>query len=367
MNYDIILRGENEFFPKLNNKTYNILKVDDKKKEQFMNNIFKKFIDKKDVRIIAIDFEFNKVSKTDRDVALMQLNLEDESDIAFIFIFKPIEIDTTTLLELLTNRDIIKILHGGESLDIPYLFNQLLSTKENVNNFSNNFYDTKYLCDFNNVDLEVPEKCGIYHLLINNKIITQEKLEELDKLSDKLGPLYLIQIDIYNLSYDLLNYSLYDVIYLPELLKKFLSRNNFYTKIIPEIAVIIHKSKRQIEPQFDKITKIVNYLNYCYIKKDDKQVFLKDIYNIVIEKFNKTDIFKLKQINYFKNFIETILKLYIFYNIESDNIIYNNNTNEPINEINFNFYFIWLKQYQNFYILINNHIKLIKINIDKII
>ena len=51
-------------------------------------------------------------------------------------------------------------------------------TKENVNNFCNNLYDTKYLCDFNNIDLEVPEKCGIYHLLINNKIITQEKLEE---------------------------------------------------------------------------------------------------------------------------------------------------------------------------------------------
>ena len=367
MNYDIILKGNQEFFPKLNNKTYNILKVDDKKKEQFMNSIFKKFIDSKNIRFIGIDFEFNKVSKTDRDVALMQINLEDESDIAFIFIFKPSEIDTTILLELLTNRDIIKILHGGESLDIPYLFNQLLSTKENVNNFCNNFYDTKYLCDFKNVELEVPEKCGIYHLLINNQIITKEKLEELDKLGEKLGPLYLIEIDIYNLTFDLLNYSLYDVIYLPELLKKFLSKNNFYTKIVPEIAVIIHKYKREFEPQFDKITKIINYLNYCYIKKNDKQIFLKDIYNIVIEKFNKTDIFKLKQINYFKNFIETILKLYIFYNIETDNIIYNNNTNQPINEINFNYYFIWLNQYQNFYILINNHVKLIKTNIDKII
>ena len=42
MNYDIILKGKQEFFPKLNNKTYNILKVDDKKKEDLRKSLCEK-------------------------------------------------------------------------------------------------------------------------------------------------------------------------------------------------------------------------------------------------------------------------------------------------------------------------------------
>ena len=45
MDYTLVLEGKNEFYPNLNNKTYNILLVDNKKKIKYMINYFKKFIE----------------------------------------------------------------------------------------------------------------------------------------------------------------------------------------------------------------------------------------------------------------------------------------------------------------------------------
>lgn len=359
------LKGENEFYKKLNNKTYNILKVDNNEKIQMMYNIFDKFIKKANEGIkcfIGIDFEFNKVSKENRDVALMQINLEDNSNIGYIYLLYPPNTGKK-LLELLTTKNIIKILHGSESLDIPYLFNQLLVSKKNINNFCENFYDTKYLCDYRNQELDNKEKCGIYDLLINNKIINQEKLNELNKIGERLGPLYLIDIDINDMSIDLIKYSLYDVIYLPELLKKFLNKNNIYTKIIPEISIIVNKYKRNVEDEFIKIEKIVSYLNNCNIK--NKKIKLIDIYNIILIKINNTEIIKLRNINYFKNFIDNIIKFFIYYNVNLLTKIYNTH-NQKINEINFDYYINWLKKYQNLFFLMQQYNKLFSYIIKKI-
>ena len=196
---------------------------------------------------LGIDFEFNKVSKTDRDVALMQINLENDSNNGYIFALYPPELskeDNKILIDLLTNTRIIKILHGSESLDIPYLFNQLLITSENINNFCIGFNDTKYLCDYLHLEKGLKGKCSIYNLLADNKVITQNKVIELEKIEEITGPIYLVKIDVHNMSEYILKYSLYDVIYLPELIKKFLSISIVYTHIIPNISCLINKFKR---------------------------------------------------------------------------------------------------------------------------
>ena len=142
--WNLILKGENEFYPGLNSKTYYILKVDSNININHMNNIIKKFnLSSNDIsnkHYLGIDFEFNKVSKTDREVALMQMNLENNSNDGYIFVLYPPELskeNNQILINLLTNTKIIKILHGSESLDIPYLFNQLLITKENIDKMMN--------------------------------------------------------------------------------------------------------------------------------------------------------------------------------------------------------------------------------------
>ena len=330
--YDLILYGKDEFYPKLSNKTYNILKIDNKQKEKFMVSIINDFI-KSQNKYIGIDFEFNKISKTDRDVALMQINLENDSDIGYIFILYPPNLDKNNLnilVKLLTNKKIIKIFHGAESLDIPYLFNQLLITKENIDNFCINFYDTKYLCDYYFIDNVTTGKCGIYNLLVDNNIITQDKLNELDKLGKEMGPLYLINISIDNLSNKLgkkiFKYSLYDVLYLPELIKKIIKRGEIYSDIIPEISTIINKYKRGYEDDIIKIDKIINEYNDCYIISNNNKILIKDIWEIyyfyLSDENNYLD--KLKQINYFKSFIIIIIKFIVYSNLINNFSVFKN-------------------------------------------
>ena len=83
INWNLILKGSNEFFPGLNSKTYNILKVDSDQLANSMCEIIKDFngssSNTSNKHYLGIDFEFNKVTKGDREVALMQINLENDS------------------------------------------------------------------------------------------------------------------------------------------------------------------------------------------------------------------------------------------------------------------------------------------------
>ena len=102
MKPDKILYGKDEFYPKLNNKIYNIYNIDNRDKEKYMTKIFKSFIKNQKNNInekhfIGIDFEFNKISKNDRDVALMQINIENNSNIGYIFLLYPPDLNDKQL------------------------------------------------------------------------------------------------------------------------------------------------------------------------------------------------------------------------------------------------------------------------------
>jgi hypothetical protein len=283
--WNLILSGKKEFYPGLNSKTYYILKVDSDINIKHMNNIIKKFnLSSKDIsnkHYLGIDYEFNKVSKTDREVALMQINLENDSDDGYIFVLYPPELskeNNQILLDLLTNNKILKILHGSESLDIPYLFNQLLITKENIDNFCQGFYDTKYLCDYLHLESGVKGKCSIYNLLVDSKIITEKKIIELEKIEQKTGPIYLVEIKIHNMSDDILKYAFYDVIFLPELLKKFLSKSFVYTHVIPNISCLINNYKRNLEKEYLILEEFTQKMNMNFLFDGYRIVLLRDIW-----------------------------------------------------------------------------------------
>jgi len=354
--YNLILYGKNEFYLNLNNKTYYIYKIDNKENEKIMYEIINKYIDNQNNNInekhyIGIDFEFNKISKGDRDVALMQLNIENDSDIGYIFVLYPPDLeDQEIIIKLLTNKYIYKILHGSESLDIPYLFNQLLIKTENINNFCKNFYDTKYLCEYYNIENEIIEKCSIYELLLNKQIINENKLKELNKMNEIIGPLYFININIYKLSDNIFKYSLYDVIYLPELLKKFINKNIIYNKVIPELLVLILKYKKNIENEIIKIQYYINNLNLAYIINNNYKVFLINLWEIYYYIYFDH---KLTNINYFKKFFEIITKFLVYYNVVNFFIVLKND-NQISNVINYNKLILWFSfNYPNIYTIIN--------------
>ena len=353
MDYDIILNGKNEFYKNLNNKTYNILKVDNIDKEIFMCKIFNEFINNlktKQKHYIGIDFEFKQVAKLDREVALMQINLENNNDIGYIFVLYPPSLTKENydlLIKLISNPKIIKILHGAESLDIPYLFNQILLTPENVNNFCSNFYDTKYLCEYYQKSNNIQGKCSIYNLLLDFNIITPEKITELENIENITGPIYLITMDIYKLNHVVLRYSLYDVIYLVELIKKFLDMDIVYTNIIPQISCLVSKYKRSIENQFNELVHIINSLNICYIYDNNNRIILKEIWDYYYYTISdNNDYFNyLREINYFKAFFEIITKCVVYSNILKYFKVHKNK-NELYEKFDFNIYFDWLQTYK---------------------
>jgi hypothetical protein len=359
MIYDLILEGKNEFYPNLNKKKYNISLVNSKDKINFMIDFFNKFIENEsNQKFIGCDFEFNRVQKTQREIALFQINLETENN-GTIFVFYPPELNdeqNKVLIKLLTNDKIIKILHGGESLDIPYLFDQVLITEENINNFCENLYDTKYLCEYNHIESNSDnKKCSIYYLLVEAKIITQQKFIDLEGIEEKMGPIYLINIDIHTMSHDVFRYSLYDVLFLPDLIKTFLARSNIFTKLIPEISTIVFKYKRLEYYEINKIKTLIYSYNNNFIKLNGQFYLLNEIYNYYLLSLTNKIFKNLIQITYFKEFLEICLKYIVYKNISDTQDIYQTKTIKAKKIPTFSFH-----NYSNLNNLINELVKEIK-------
>ena len=356
-NYDLILNGNDEFYPDINNKTYKIFKIDNNEKQIKMTKFILSFIDNQNKNIkekhyIGIDLEFEQVTKDTKTIALMQINLENDSKDAHIVIFKPdlLSIEQLeTIKTLLTHKLIFKILHGSESLDIPYIFNQLLETKEKIDDFCINFYDTKFLCEYYNVEHNKTESCAIYKLLENHKIITNNNVIKLNKIEEEMGEIQYIEINIHNMDTNLLKYALYDVIFLPQLLKKLLTYGEIYRFIIPEIIQIIFKSKRFIETELLKLNEIIARQNIYYIEENNFRFSLLQIYEIYLyQYFEFNDLIK---VNYFKNFLSLVTKMVMYNQISKYNKIFMSK-DHIYTPYNYDKFYKWLSKYSNIYNLI---------------
>jgi len=363
MKYDLVLNGQKEFYPGLNRKTYNILLCDSKDKINIMIKFFKIFIEKQNKNptikhFIGCDFEFNRVQKLSKDIALFQINLEDDTNEGTIFIFYPPELnkeDCSTLIKLLTDPYIIKILHGGESLDIPYLFDQVLKTPTNINNFCKNLYDTKYLCEYAHIQQNEIKKCSIYFLLEEYKIITNQKIKDLEKIEVKMGPIYLIHINIHKMSTELFRYSLYDVLFLPELIKKFLNKGPLYTELIPEISRLVFQYKRIPDHDINSIKNIVSKFNVHFVIINNNAYLLNDIYNFYLLTLIEPKFNSIIKITYFKEFMEIILRYVIYRHIENNQDIFESKNKKASKIPNIN-----MSKYNHLSLLINNIMKEIR-------
>ena len=325
MDFDLILNGNNEFSPGLNRKTYNVLNTNTPEKITNMCNFFDSFHIHSTTTLgnhyMGIDFEFNKVGKHNSDIALMQINLEsDNSEQGFIFILFPPKLSRTQLeklIKLMTEVKIIKILHGAESLDIPYMFRQLFINNDQINNFCKNFYDTKFLCDYSNAYEKKKEKCSIYFMLCYNGIITTEKFNELNKIV----PIYDQHIDINKITSEGLKYALYDVLYLPEMIKNYMEKGIVYSKILQQITSLIYKNKHGIDTVFDDINNAINAknkdLNTKFLFINSKIITLQEIWECYYYYIYDSNGYMnyIKDIDGFKKFMKAITKLIVYLHI----------------------------------------------------
>jgi hypothetical protein len=301
------------------------------KTNKLLEDYIKEFIHYKGYKLIGVDFEFNRV-KNKREIALCQINFikNKQSD---IFLFYPPDINKDIFKNLLLS-DCIKILHGSESLDLPYLFDNIISIKDR-DIFCHNLIDTRYLCEYYNSSNNLEGKCRIYDLLLNMKVINKNKYDDLMKNDKLMGNIWDININVKNMSRELIKYSIYDVLYLPQLFNKF-PKNEIYNEIIPEIGNItfILRYENKLDDLFTMMSK---YNSKKYI---DNYSF-NDVYIAINEWIMIDDfIYNLNQINYFKKFIELIIKNILYNYLDSTielidfNLILKNLNNKLIKLIN---------------------------------
>jgi hypothetical protein len=338
-NCNTILNYKDEIANNKSNNKYNVIITDNE------NNIkiFKSYLliyylnlkFNKSISYLGLDFEFNT-----KKVALMQINFEqpnlDLYNNSLIFMFNPNQLSHNWKLffiqKILCNLNCYKILHGSDSLDIPYLYSELLfNNNKYIQKFTSRFIDTKFLCEYKyyvkNLNLG---KCKIYHVLKDDGIITIRKYDELLKNEINMGPIYDIIINVNSMSKHLINYTLYDVLYLTHLVDNFKKIQNY--SLIIEITQFIFLEKRKVTNNipYDEINKINNFI-FIY---NNKKLRLNDIFKNIFSKFiNSSILNNILKINYFKNtltmlfkfifFIEICKKFIVYSKISHNKIIYN--------------------------------------------
>ena len=292
---------------KINN--YELILGDNKENLNKMINYFKTFMKINDKKSVGIDFEFNRVNN-ERKIALFQINLETPGT-KTIFMFYPPDLSKKQLKilkKLLYSENII--IHGGESLDMPYLFSEIFIKNKNIIKFLKNVKDTKFMCESYNYENNYTEyKCKIYYLLLQMKVIDKKQFDFLLKNEEDMGAIYNIFIDVKNMKKELVYYSAYDVLYLPRLVNSF-PDNDYYNFILPNITNIIIFAK-QLNFIEDNLTLLNKFNNFFILIKGEKHIF-NNIYKQITEEIKFNNLDKLLISNYFKKFFQMILKFTVY-------------------------------------------------------
>lgn len=259
----------------------------------------------------GLDFEFNKVNDS-RQVALFQISIDDD----VIVMFNPLELtDKLVLLlkKVLLDKNSIKIMHGSESLDYIYLFQIFFIELEEKKLFVNNFYDTKFLCEYENIFFKKEnKKCKIYKLLLKNNIINDKIYDWLIENEEKMGPIWNIVIDVNNMNEALIYYTLFDVFYLKKLLNSFKLEKNIFESV-SQILQTIFVYKNEIE----SILKELNSFNINYFFTDNKLLLLNNVFTYYKVWLNDKDnlVNNCYEIPYYKKFLDLLLKMVIYTNL----------------------------------------------------
>ena len=262
----------------IDNSLVKIIKSDKKSQNKFYNVIKKIYkLSKKYPVFMGIDFEFNT-----KKIALMQILFEihkkDKIIKKYYIVFPPnfeLEIYEFFKINIMANTSILKILHGSESLDIPYLVEVFFDMDIELGiEFFLSMIDTRYLCEYLNIERSEPNICRIYDLLEKTQIISAQEKIDLDSNETKMGPIYEIFIDINTLTPELITYSIHDVVYLIDLFQHLKTQiiktnpKNYYLLIDAQRYCFMEKRDvTNIGDDLKLINKMNNY--FYYINKSN--------------------------------------------------------------------------------------------------
>jgi hypothetical protein len=272
---------------------------------------------------LSIDFEFNN-----QKIALAQICFDIYKTIWIVDFTELDKLQKSVVVdELFVNKNIIKILHGSESLDLPYIYKELFdSNKKKFVLFTKKMYDTRFLCDYYKSVLNEHKKCSLYNALLYFGVISQEYFDELEQMNTKMGPIYKIHWNVHKIQYNKpqLMYAALDVLYLKKFLLKVFSnvKSNipeYYPsfKFLVTINRFIFVEKRKITNINDLTSTMLSNINKAQCRFDKQPLdvyYLKIISDLTIDRTD-TGIINVQsylKIDYFKNTINDLFKIIVF-------------------------------------------------------
>ena len=261
---------------------------------------------------ICFDYEFNF-----NKIGLAQVMISNKNVSNNIYLFYPPDFNKEET-ELIKNglylTPYVKVLHGSESLDIPYIYQQVLhNNKDDIMLFTKYVEDTRFACELLGND-----KCSLYDVLFQTESINAKQNEFLLDMYKKNGKVYKIHWNTHNMTTGQYMYAAFDVIFLRRLnriLNKQINKkyNKKYKKLLYEYLQFIL--------QFRNGHIILDPNDMIKISDDDikqLQIRNKDIIGIKIQYFKKpvTNLIRV----YMKNpeTVNTLLDKFDFKLIKDD-------------------------------------------------
>jgi hypothetical protein len=294
----------------------------------------------------GIDFEFNQ-SK----IALCQIAFFSKRKNKIIWVFNPTMLNSQNTLYLIKyyfiSKHVIKLVHGSDSLDVPYLFHEMFAgNTEFIYSYIINVIDTRFYCEYSKTSIDFTDKkCSIYDALLYFGTITQEKYDELQSITSTMGPIQDVRWNVMNMSSYNFKYSVYDVLYLYNFYKDINKKAKQETPklynsymYIAEITKFVFLEKYKITDILVYIKQKIDPINNYLIKIKNKNITLITVYNNIIkDMIVKSDklTFHINHyfgINYFKTHLSMLFK-FITYSILLDSyIIYKNKDSKYIDK-----------------------------------
>lgn len=326
---------------------------------------------------IGVDFEY-----TQRKIQLAQLNFEHNIALqSFIMMVRPNDLDpiiTNNFIKLIIcNKYIRKILHGSDSLDIPYVYQHLLGDDPNkIKRFTRTLIDTRFLCEYYKLtsDVVTDNRCSIYDVDFARSavyffgVISEDRQKQLSELLESMPASFDVRWDLNKLPKSQILYAQYDVIYLKyfyyriiyvatkhemtDLGKK--SVIDLYKHVLNEITRFVYLERNNITYLMNKCKTEVDVANNYFIKSNQGIIKMIDIFNkisIGLETFNpRVSIDKLTKVNHFKIPVMTLIKRIVYGHVSYKCKVQKDKTTIWTDRLPNQFIFDFLKKMEYYYL-----------------
>ena len=288
---------------------------------------------------IGIDFEY-----TNKKIQMGQFNFEHNVALqSIIMLVSPNDLEPVMMENLINiiicNKSIKKILHGSDSLDIPYVYDHMLAQdSEKIISFTKTLIDTRFLCEYYKLTRDQPSdyKCSIYDedpsrsAVYYFGVISESQQNRLAELLQSMPAHHDIQWNIRKLPKSQVLYAQYDVIFLKYFYYRIIHMGTedeasdsgkkdiieLYKHVLNEITRFVYLENNNVTYLRAKCKEEVNMVNNYFIRKPNAIIKLIDIYNQVSVGLETTHprviIDKLAKVNHFKVTIMTLIKRIVY-------------------------------------------------------